>query len=57
MADRVVDKLDLAKELFLSMAGGLIMAALALFGLVDTAQSRAQWADSGNQVYQRRLLP
>jgi hypothetical protein len=42
MADRVAGKLNLTIRLFLSTAGGLIMAAVALFGLVDTAQSRAQ---------------
>jgi hypothetical protein len=42
MAERVAGKLNLTIKLFLSMAGGLVMAAVALFSLVDTAQSRAQ---------------
>jgi uncharacterized protein (TIGR03435 family) len=42
MADRVVRKPDFTRKLFLSVAGGLTMAAVALFGLLDTAQSRAQ---------------
>jgi hypothetical protein len=42
MTDRGVRKLDFTRKLFPSVAGGLTMAAVALFGLVGTAQSRAQ---------------
>jgi uncharacterized protein (TIGR03435 family) len=42
MTDRFVRKLDFTKKLLLSVAGWLTVAAVVLFGLVDTAQSRAQ---------------
>ena len=42
MADRVARKLNFTSKLLLSVAGWLTVAALALFGLVDAAQSRAQ---------------
>ena len=42
MADRVARKLNFTRKLLLSVAGWLTVAALALFGLVDAAQSRAQ---------------
>ena len=44
MADRVARKLDFTRKLLLSVAGWLTVAAIALFGLVDAAQSRAQTA-------------
>jgi uncharacterized protein (TIGR03435 family) len=42
MTDLVVRKLHFTRKLLLSMAGWLTVAAVALFGLVDAAQSRAQ---------------
>jgi uncharacterized protein (TIGR03435 family) len=42
MTDRVVRKLALTKKLLLGAAGWLTVAGVVLFGLVDTAQSRAQ---------------
>jgi uncharacterized protein (TIGR03435 family) len=42
MADRIARKLDLTRYLLLGMAGWLIVAVIALFGLVDVAQSQAQ---------------
>jgi hypothetical protein len=42
MTDRVMRKPGSTRKLFLSVAGGLTVAAVALFGLVDPAQSRAQ---------------
>jgi uncharacterized protein (TIGR03435 family) len=42
MTNRVVRKLDFTGKLLLSVAGWLVVAAIALFGLVDAAQSRAQ---------------
>ena len=42
MTDRVARKLKLTRKLLLSVAGWLTVAAVALFGLVDAAQSRAQ---------------
>jgi len=44
MTDRVVRKLNFTRELLLSVAGWLTVAAVVLFGLVDAAQSRAQTA-------------
>jgi hypothetical protein len=42
MTDRVMRKPGSTRKLFLSVAGGLTVAAVALFGLVDPAQGRAQ---------------
>jgi uncharacterized protein (TIGR03435 family) len=42
MTDRLVGKLDFSKKLWLGVGGSLTLAAVALFGLVDAAQSRAQ---------------
>jgi uncharacterized protein (TIGR03435 family) len=42
MADRVARKLNLTRKFLLRVAGWLTVAAVALFGLVDAAQSRAQ---------------
>ena len=42
MTDRVVRKLHFTPKLLLSVAGWLTVAAVALFVLVDAAQSRAQ---------------
>ncbi len=42
MTDLVVRKLHFTRKLLLSVAGWLTVAAVALFGLVDAAQSRAQ---------------
>ena len=42
MADRVARKLNFTRKLLLSVAGWLTVAAVALFGLVDAAQSGAQ---------------
>jgi uncharacterized protein (TIGR03435 family) len=42
MAHRAARKLHPAENLLLSMAGWLIVAAIALFGLVDTTASQAQ---------------
>jgi uncharacterized protein (TIGR03435 family) len=42
MAHRAARKLHPAKSLLLNMAGWLIVAAIALFGLVDSAKSQAQ---------------
>ena len=42
MTDHVVRKLHFTTKLLLSVAGWLTVAAVALFGLVDAAQSRAQ---------------
>ena len=42
MTDLVVRKLHLTRKLLLNLAGWLTVAAVALFGLVDAAQSRAQ---------------
>ncbi len=44
MADYVVRKLDFTRNFVLNAAAWLIVAAIALFGLVDAAQSRAQTA-------------
>jgi uncharacterized protein (TIGR03435 family) len=44
MADRVARKLNFTRKLLLRVAGWLAVAAVALFGLVDAAQSRAQIA-------------
>ena len=43
MADRVARKLNLTRKFLLRVAGWLTVAAVALFGLVDAAQSRAQF--------------
>jgi uncharacterized protein (TIGR03435 family) len=48
MADRVVRKLDFIMKVLLSAAGWLIVAAIALFGSVDAAQSQAQ-SPAGNK--------
>jgi uncharacterized protein (TIGR03435 family) len=42
MTDCVARKLKLSRKLLMSVAGWLTVAAVALFGLVDAAQSRAQ---------------
>jgi uncharacterized protein (TIGR03435 family) len=42
MTNLVVRKLHFTRKLLLSLAGWLTVAAVALFGLVDAAQSRAQ---------------
>jgi uncharacterized protein (TIGR03435 family) len=42
MADRVVRKLDFTTKLFVSTVGWLVVAAIALLGLVAAAQSQAQ---------------
>jgi uncharacterized protein (TIGR03435 family) len=42
MTDLVVRKLHFTRKLLLNLAGWLTVAAVALFGLVDAAQSRAQ---------------
>jgi uncharacterized protein (TIGR03435 family) len=42
MTNRVARKLNLTRNLLLCVAGWLTVAAVALFGLVDAAQSRAQ---------------
>jgi uncharacterized protein (TIGR03435 family) len=42
MTNLVVRKLHFTRKLLLSVAGWLTVAAVALFGLVDAAQSRAQ---------------
>ncbi len=42
MTDLVMRKLHFTRKLLLSVAGWLTVAAVALFGLVDAAQSRAQ---------------
>ena len=42
MAHRAARKLHPAKSLLLNMAGWLIVAAIALFGLVDSTKSQAQ---------------
>jgi uncharacterized protein (TIGR03435 family) len=42
MTDLVVRKLHSTRKLLLNLAGWLTVAAVALFGLVDAAQSRAQ---------------
>jgi uncharacterized protein (TIGR03435 family) len=47
MAHRAARKLYPAKNLLLSLAGWLIVAAIALFGLVEAAESRAQTPASG----------
>jgi uncharacterized protein (TIGR03435 family) len=44
MTDRVVRKLAFTRGLLLNAGGGLTLAAVALLGLVDTAQSQAQSA-------------
>jgi uncharacterized protein (TIGR03435 family) len=49
MTDRVARKLDFTRKLSLSLAGWLVVAAIALFGLVDAAQSRAQ-SPTGNKT-------
>jgi uncharacterized protein (TIGR03435 family) len=49
MTDRVARKLDFTRKLLLSVAGWLVVAAIALFGLVDAAQSRAQ-SPTGNKT-------
>jgi uncharacterized protein (TIGR03435 family) len=42
MSDRIARKLDFTRNLLLDVAGWLIVAMIALFGLVDVAQSQAQ---------------
>jgi hypothetical protein len=42
MTDLVVRKLHFTRKLLLNLVGWLTVAAVALFGLVDAAQSRAQ---------------
>jgi bla regulator protein blaR1 len=52
MADRVLRELDSIRKLSLNMGGCLILAALAWFGLIDTAQSQCQslTADSSQGI-------
>jgi uncharacterized protein (TIGR03435 family) len=52
MADRVLRELDSIRKLSLNMGGWLILAAIAWFGLIDTAQSQCQslTADSSQGI-------
>jgi hypothetical protein len=52
MADRVLRELDSIRKLSLNMGGWLILAAIAWFGLIDTAQRQCQslTADSSQGI-------